>query len=298
MKTAEKTFHDWLGYSINWDAPRDLNEKINWLKFHVDPYEWARLADKYEVREYIRERGLEDILIPIYGKWNSREEVLDAWDSLPDEFVLKSNNGCGNLMIVSEKSGGKEAVNKEELRKTLNKWLDEKEFGLLQAELHYQLIENCIFAEKLLKDESVETFSCSMVDYKIWCLDGKPYGCLVVYDRHIGGHYILDWYDLEWNQHSEMMTDQNIKRVPIPKPKNWERMLEYAAILSNGHPQVRVDFYNINGKIYFGELTFTSACGYMCYFRPELLLKMGDEVTLDLNAPGNMFMPKKRKLRR
>ena len=173
----------------------------------------------------------------------------------------------------------------------MEKWIGENDYGLLQGELHYQLIENCILAEKLLKNEESDCFSDSLIDYKIWCLDGKPFGCLVVYDRHIRGHYCPDWYDLAWNQHTEMMTDHS-PRHPVPKPKNWERMLEIAEILSEGQPQVRVDLYNINGKIYFGELTFTAARGYMRNYSQELLVEMGKKVTLDLNMPGNMFMPK------
>ena len=295
METADRIFYRRFGRHIDWDNPRDLNEKINWLKFHADPYEWARLADKYRVREYVKERGLEEILVPLYGKWDSTRAVLKAWDSLPEEFVLKSNNGYGsrNILVVSSETGGKDAVDRKLLKKTLKQWLDQKECGLAGAELHYQFIENCIIAEKLLKDDLIADYSRSLIDYKIWCLDGKPYGCLVIYDRHVGGHYVEDWYDLEWNHHTEYVKDQS-PRHPIPKPKNWERMLEVASILSKGHPQVRVDLYNIDGKVYFGEMTFTSYGGYENY-NPTLLQAMGDQVKLDLNTPGNQFMPIRRK---
>lgn len=290
MWLADHVFYNNFGRHINWDEPEDLNEKINWLKFHVDPHKWACLADKFAVREYVAKCGLADILVPLYGKWDSAQAVLDAWDSLPEEFVLKSNNGSGNIIIVSEESGGKNSINRQKLKKILESWLAEKDFGLDMAELHYQFIQNCIIAEKLLKDVSIKEFSCSMVDYKIWCFNGEPYGCHLAYDRKVGtSHHYFDYYDLEWNEHTELMSDVSPRHL-LPRPKNWERMLEIAAILSKGHPQMRVDLYNQNGKIYFGELTFTSEGGYMGYFSQKLLLEMGKQIRLDLTMPGNEFM--------
>lgn len=289
MWLADKLFYQTFNRHINWDNPQDLNEKINWLKFHADMREWARLADKYAVREYVAERGLADILVPLYGKWDTAQGVLDAWDSLPEEFVLKSNNGCGRLLIVSKENGGKQAVDLKKLRKTLKKWLAEKDFGLSNAELHYQFIPNCIIAEKLLTDDYAKGFSCSLIDYKIWCFHGVPYGCLIVYDRDRTKHsYTVDFYDLNWKEHTELMRNTTA-RHPIHRPKEWNYMLNAASMLSKGHPQVRVDFYNIDGEIYFGELTFTSACGYMEYFSQEALLEMGKQVKLDLTMPWNEF---------
>ncbi|MCR5736918.1 MAG: hypothetical protein K6G64_04630 [Eubacterium sp.] len=182
---ANRIFFQTFHRKIDWNHPKDVNEKINWLKFHENPFLWAKLADKYRVREYVSSCGLKDILIPLYGKWNSSEDVLKDWDTLPDEFVLKSNNGCGNILLITKQNGGKNAIDKEALRKTLDLWLSERDYGKNSAEPHYQLIQNCIIAEQLLKEESSLDFSSSMVDYKIWCFNGQPYSCLVVYDRKI-----------------------------------------------------------------------------------------------------------------
>ena len=299
LETAENTYYKRLGRRINWDNPQDLNEKINWLKFHADPHEWARLADKYQVREYVKSRGLGDTLVPLYGKWNTVQGVLNAWDSLPDEFILKSNNGCGNKLIVCKETGGKAAVNMDALKVMLKSWLNQKAYGLLQGELHYQLIkENWILAEQLLKAENLLDEElivhplCPLVNYNIWCMNGKPYGCMSIYDRHVPGKGFVDWYDLKWEQHTEALANQT-PRCRLPKPENWDQMLETAAVLSQGHPLVRIDLYSIRGKIYFGEMTFTSAAGYNKHYTPEQLLNMGKAVTLDLNMPGNMFLPKK-----
>ena len=283
------------GKKIDWKNPKDLNEKINWLKFHENPKDWANLADKYLVRKYVQERNLGDILVPLYGKWNRTADMLADLDKLPDEFVLKCNNGAGLIHIVSNENGGKKALNLKELSQELSKWLSMSDFGFQEGEPHYTLIQNCIIAEKLLKDVSVKSYSQSMVDYKIWCFDGKPFGCLVVYDRSFDTHgYMLDFYDLEWNQRTDYMTDLS-PRHKIPKPKNWDKMLEAAEKLSKGHPEVRVDFYNIDGQIYFGEMTFTSYGGYMTYFTQQALEEMGKLVTLDLSLPTNRFWKSKGK---
>lgn len=290
MWLADKLFYQTFNRHINWDNPQDLNEKINWLKFHADMREWARLADKYAVREYVAERGLADILVPLYGKWDTAQGVLDAWDSLPEEFVLKSNNGCGRLLIVSRENGGKQAVDLKKLRKTLNQWLAEHDYGLQFAELHYQFIPNCIIAEKLLKDESIKGFSSSaLIDYKIWCFDGNPYGCFVAFNKaDLEKKRWKCFYDLQWVPHPEWMSEPDSVYV-LPKPSKWERMLDVASALSRGIPEVRVDLYTIGGAVYFGEMTLTSHGGYMPYYTQELLLDMGKQVELDLTMPWNEF---------
>lgn len=290
MKLVEKFFLQKYGKHIDWDNPQDLNEKINWLKFHIDQHEWARLADKYAVREYVKERGLEKILIPLYGRWDNVYEFMNDFDKLPEEFVLKSNTGAVHVLIFSKENGEKNAVDKRILKGTVRQWLNEKDYGLLSSELHYQFINNCIIAEQLLKpDEDQLKYSQTLIDYKIWCFNGNPYGCLVVLDRQNGNkiHHFA-YFDLQWNNRTDLLIDGTIN-VSIPKPKNWDVMLEYAKILSKGHPQVRVDFYNIDGDIYFGEMTMTSACGFNGRYSKELLEDMGKNIILDMNMPWNEF---------
>lgn len=293
MKVVSKRFYNDFGRELDWDSPKDLNEKINWLKFHTDLKIWARLADKYTVREYVKERGCGDYLIPLYGKWNTVEDVLSAWDSLPDEFVLKNNNGCGDVLPISKANGGKQRITREELCTHLNKWMDSSMSGMIRrGEIHYLLIKNCFIAEKLLVDESCKEFSASPIDYKFHCCDGEPFICYVCYGRDfISGNThqrVGDLYDLEWNQRSNLMSEKRERRK-LNKPFNWEEMIEVARRLSAGHPQARVDLYNIDGKIYFGEMTMTSSGGFDTEFKPELYREMGDKVTLDLNAKSNEY---------
>lgn len=267
--------------SIDFSNPRDINEKINFLKFNSDLEEWARLSDKYAVRDYLKERGLNDILVPLYGKYDNAKELLNDWDNFPQSFIIKANHGCGTIKLVRDK----EKVNKIHLEKEMSAWLKDK-YGLETNERHYLKIKPCLIVEALLEDNSVKDFSRSLIDYKIWCFDGKPYCILVCVDRNIDNtdaeHYVhLDTYDLQWNRIENSMSDiVSLPSQKIPKPQNLERMLKCASLLSQNHKQVRVDLYNIDGKIYFGEMTFTSQSGYMNYFSREFLLELGDQINL------------------
>ncbi len=269
-----------LGKKLDLKNPKDLNEKIQWLKFHVDLKVWADLADKYKVREYVKKRGLENILVKLYGKYDTVEELFNKWDSLPTKFVLKSNNGCGTVKIIKDKN----IIDKNKLSKEVHYWLKQKDIGIGSVELHYDLIKPCIIAEELLEDETINSFSQSLIDYKIWCFDGKPYCCAALYDRNMTSHKAkFDLYDLNWNPIRNEIThlDSRHYDLILPKPKNWEKMLEYASTLSQGHSEVRVDLYNINGKIYFGEMTFTAKGGFQDNYSDDILLKMGEQIDLN-----------------
>lgn len=272
-------FYKTTGGVIDFNHPErmtNLDEKIQWLKFNADMRVWARLADKYAVREYVKECGLQDILVKLYGKYDTPEELMADWNRLPEKFVLKSNNGCGTVKIVRDKK----KVDREEMVRITSKWLKRKDIGLGTVELHYTYIKPCLIVEELLEDTSMDDFSCSLVDYKLWCFNGKPFGCLVTYDRNLEeGRHRCDFYDLDWHQQTNRMTDKT-PRQSLPRPQNYDYMLEVASKLSAGHPQMRVDLYNINGRVYFGELTMTAGGGYMTNYSGELLREMGEQVKL------------------
>lgn len=274
-----KRIIDWLysyvlGKKMNWKDPQDLNEKINWLKVYGDTSMWPILADKYRVREYIESKGLANILVPLYGKWDSADEV--DFESLPSEFVIKTNHGSGGILVVKDKK----TLNIAEVRENLKRWLNEK-YGLLQGEPHYLKIKPAVIAEKLLVEKN-NTFSTSLVDYKVWCFNGKPYCVWACYSRTKSGTYV-GTYDLEWNYHPEwsVFTDHYMDGGPVvPKPKSFDEMMKAASILSEGFPQVRVDFYDVDGKLYFGEMTFTSNGGFMRFYTDEFLFQMGNQIRL------------------
>lgn len=269
-KLADHLYRDTMGKKegVNWEHPVDLNEKINWLKFNTDTTKWSELADKYAVRKYIEEKGFGQYLVPLLGVWNDANQI--DFSKLPESFVLKTNNGAGTVMIVDDKT----KIIELEVRKQLNKWL-KKQFGLKQAEPHYLRIRPLIIAEDVLREKN--PISSSLIDYKIWCFDGKAFGTWACYNRH---RFVADteWHDLEWNYRPEwsVFTDHyKDGHGRVPKPKNYESMISFAEELSKGFPQVRVDLYNINGQIYFGELTFTSAGGHNNFYSDEVLYEMG-----------------------
>lgn len=259
----------------NFKHPMDLNEKINWLKFYGDTSRWPDLADKYKVRKYIKSLGLNDILVKLYGKWDKASDI--NWDSLPNQFVLKVNNGCGDVFICKDKTN----IDKDAVSATFDKLISKK-YGDTTGEPHYAKIEPCVIAEELLdiNEQSIKT--SSLIDYKIWCLNGNPYCIFCVWNRSSHGADV-GVYDLEWNYRPEWSVFSNHYRKGkeiLPKPKNFDSMLEIATRLSSEFPILRVDLYEVKEKIYFGELTFTSLGGFMDYLTPELLLDMGRKVKL------------------
>lgn len=263
----------------NLKNPRDLNEKILYLKLFSDTTEWSRLADKVLVRDYVKECGLESILPKLYATWNYAAEI--NFDALPDAFMLKSNNGDGkgtNVAVLDKKKLSNADICS--LKQQAGGWLKLKNIGALSAEPQYKAIKPLVFAEELLPISNGEK---SIVDYKLWCFNGKPYVFLVVSNRKSGGEAELSCYDLEWNNRSDMLASgkhYHIREAELPKPKNLDKMLECARKLAQPFPQVRVDLYDIDGKIYFGELTFTSLGGMMNYFTLQALMDMGDKINL------------------
>ena len=274
--TARLRFRKIFHRRLHLKNPQDLNEKILHLSLLSDTSEWTRLADKYLVRKYVKDRGLESILVKLYGKWNSVEDI--NWDKLPHSFVMKTNNGCGTVLIVQDKS----KLDTSATKKELDSWLHKDIWGET-AEFHYKKIKPCIIAEELLvlSDEDRE-ISESIIDYKIWCFNGRPYSFLVCSNRTEDA-VELSSYDLNWSYHPEhsVFGKEHLRRKKgIPRPKLLEEMKNVASKLSEGFPEVRVDLYYVNNKIYFGEMTFTSLGGTMNYYTSEYLLEMGQQIDL------------------
>lgn len=256
--------------------PQDLNEKILWQKLYADTSKWSELADKYRVRKYVEDLGLGNLLVKLYGAWDNEADI--DFDKLPNALIFKANNGEGkgtNLIVQDLKS-----KNKSELRHIFHWWLKRKYIGALAGEPQYKAIKPMVIAEELLPIPKGEE---SVVDYKIWCINGVPRFIMVCNDRDSrrGGVSLLT-YDNNWNPKPEYSVSNNDyhQGCIIPRPNNLEKMLEYAKILSKGFPILRVDLYNINGRIYFGELTFTSLGGMMHYYTQEFLDLLGKEADL------------------
>lgn len=237
-----------IGRPMNWDSPMAYTEKMQWDKlFNRDPRK-SRLSDKLLVREWVSEMIGEEYLIPILGSWKCFDEI--DFDSLPEKFVLKTNHGSGTNAIVKDKN----SVSKRVLKWSFDDWMKTNYAFSTGFEMHYSDIEPMIIAEQYMESEDGE-----LQDYKFLCFDGKPYYCWVDKGRfsvHTRNVYDLNWILQPWNQAS-----YGISAEEIPRPKNFDIMIELAEKLSKGFPHVRVDFYNVDGKIYFGEMTFTNGSG-------------------------------------
>lgn len=271
------------GHIVNWDNPKDINEKIQWLICYGDTSKWSDLADKYKVREYVKEKGYEHILTKLYGVWNRPSDI--DFNSLPNKFILKCNHDCGSYLIIDKSDG----YNRKEICKNIDTALNRK-FGYINCEPHYNKISPKVVAEEFL--ENTESFSTSLIDYKVWCFNGKPYCIFVAYNR-TQDHLYTNVYDMNWKVHPEWSVftnhylDGNSK---VTRPEVLDEMLEIASNLSVGFPEVRIDFYIVKNKIYFGEMTFTSACGRMDYFSQEYLEELGRQCDISNNKKKHRLL--------
>lgn len=280
---ADAVFYKAFGRHINWENPQDLNEKIQWLLQNTNTSLWTKCADKYRVREYVKEKGCGEYLVKLYGIWDNPEDI--DFSELPNQFVLKANNGCGTVMVVKDKT----KLNEKRIKRLLAKWIS-RPFGYLAGELHYLPIPRCIIAEEILEEtgKQKELSPTSLIDYKIWCINGNPECILVIFGRANKSYY-RQVYDLEWNKMNNVMTMESnghfdFKEVDIPKPECLEEMLDIARKLSEPFPEVRVDLYVIENHPYFGELTFTAGMGS---FTQEYYKYLGDKIDLNLIEKKN-----------
>lgn len=251
-----------FGRKVNLSNPQNLVEKIFWMEMYGDLSNWTLMADKYRMREYVTLRGCGQYLPKLYAVWHSLKSFSkQSWEELPSQFVIKANNGCGTVKIIKDKK----QTNFWKLKKTLYEWLAIP-YGYSGYQRHYLAIPPCIIAEELLKqDDTLNKLSpTSMVDFKIWSFNGEPYCILVTYNRQNGRHSI-DLYDTQWVRINSNLRSHSSVTIAdgdvFPKPSCLAEMLNIAAILSKGHPQMRVDFYIVNGKPVLGELTMASGVG-------------------------------------
>lgn len=266
-----------FGRNINWENPQNLIEKIAWMELHSDISLWTLCADKYRVREYIKKKGCEETLVKLYGMWENPDDI--DFDKLPNSFVLKANNGCGTVMLVKDKT----KLNYNNTKKELKEWI-KRPYGYASAQLHYLDIKPCIIAEEiLLQSEALNTLSPhSLVDFKVWCLNGEPEAILVTYNR-TPEKLMMHLYSTKWENISHNIIDKHHHykvnyNDNIPKPTCLDKMLEYSKTLAGNFPQARIDFYEIDGEAKFGEITMATGYGY---FTPEYYEYLGSKIDLN-----------------
>lgn len=257
------------GRKLNLDNPVTMNEKLQWLKLYNRNPEYTTIVDKITVKDYIANRLGSEYVIPIIDIWNSTKEIDFA--KLPKQCVIKTNHSGGNKGVIICKD--KDQLNIDDTTNRLNQSL-KTDLNRIYREWPYKNVQKRIFAEEYLGDD--------LVDYKFYCYNGHVDAVLLCIDRQIGAPKFY-FFDKEWNL---KRYNQRGKEAPegftLPKPENIDKMFELASQLSEGHPFVRVDFYNVNGRIYFGEMTFFPASGYDTKRLPESDLLFGSMIDLSL----------------
>ena len=256
QEEIDKKYCSQFGKKINWKSPTKYNEIINWEKLNVKDARRTRLADKYLVREWIKEKIGEEHLTKLYGVWDDAYKI--DFDILPDEFALKMNNGSNRNIFIKDKSKMDETA----VRCQLNDWIAHNFAYVGGLELHYRDI-----VPKIICEEYLEGLADNIYDYNIYCFHGEP-----EYVWCIKGSHKPDCKASFYNKNWEIQPfSYYYPKDPViaPRPKKLEEMLEYSRILSKDFEHVRVDWYNLpDGRVLFGEMTFSS-CSGLSLFEPE-----------------------------
>ena len=234
-----------MGQKLNLKNPKTYSEKLQWLKLYDRKSEYSKMVDKYECKEYVAGKiGIEHI-IPTLGVWDRFDDI--DFDALPEQFVLKCTHDSGGLVICTDKSKLDLKQAKRKIEKSLK-----TNYYKYKREWPYKNVKPRIIAEKYMVDES----GYELKDYKFFCFDGTVKAMFIASDRSDSTTETkFDFYDENFNHLPFTNGHPNSERV-IEKPKGFEKMKELASVLSKGLPQARIDFYDVDGHIYFGEITF------------------------------------------
>ncbi|MCF7820263.1 MAG: hypothetical protein K9M44_02210 [Candidatus Pacebacteria bacterium] len=251
---------------LNLKHPKDLNEKLQWLNLYWQHPLKIKCTDKYQVRDYIKNCGCEEILNQLYNIYNDASEI--NWEDLPNEFVLKTTNSCGTNIICDNKNN----LNKDSTLKKLDEWL-KIDYGKKYGELHYSKIKPRIICEKYLKTKKMELLN----DYKVYCFNGYAKFLVFHSERNINHKRVA--LDLNWHK-LKIINDWFTEAPTPPKPKSLQKIIDYSEKLANNLPFVRIDFYILKEKIIFGEMTFSPAGGIQDIFTTEAKKIMGSWIEL------------------
>ena len=266
-RLIKKWFKKNTGKELDLKNPQTFNEKIQWLKLYDSTPLKTRLADKYQVREWVKEKIGEEYLIPLLGAWDKFEDI--NFDKLPNQFVLKCNHGSGYNIIVKDKS----KLDLKEARKKINFWMNEDFAFKYGFEMHYSAIPKKIIAETFLDE-----IDNNLYDYRFFCSYGKVLQIWLDIGSGTPEHK-RKIYDKDWNELNIKVKWPRLESA-IPKPDNFEKMIEYSKLMSEEFALVRIDFYDINKKLYFGEMTFTSMSGTGQFEPKSADLELGQMIDL------------------
>lgn len=261
-----------FGKRLNLDNPQTFNEKLQWLKLYDRNPEYTIMVDKYKVRDYIKEKIGEEYLIPLIGVWDNPDDI--DFDALPDKFVLKCNHNSGLGMCICK---DKSKLNIENVKSELKKGLAQ-DYYLTGREWPYKNVPRKIIAEKYMTDTSD---SSDFTDYKFFCFNGYV-DCVMVCLERSSGDTKFFFFDRNWNLKRLNTRGKNAPDgFTISKPSQMDKMFEIAAKLSKGLPFVRIDLYQSNDHIYFGEITFFPDSGFDANLLPETDKYFGNLIHLE-----------------
>ena len=267
---TQRLFKKRFGRKIEWKHPVEINDKIQWLKFntyyHNDVI--TQCVDKYRVREYLEAKGMGNLLPKLYGVYTKGEDI--EWQNLPKQFVIKCNHGCGYNILCTDK----DKLNQNDTVKQLKKWMRE-DYWKDRAEVQYKYVEKKIIVEEYLGD--------NLATHKFLCFNGVPKSLYIISDGNGIKDLYLDYFDMDWNRLSYIHQGRH-EHYPgeITKPASFEKMKDIAEKLSRGFPFVRVDLYDVQGEVFFSELTFIPTAGFMRLEPKEIAKQWGDLLDLPL----------------
>lgn len=274
------------GRRIDWNNPRTFTEKIQWLKLYNRRLDYTRMVDKITAKEYAALRLGNDAIIPTIACWDTTKDI--DFEMLPDSFVLKTSHGGGSNGVIIVRD--KKKADLEKYRSQMAKSLKSDIYNVYR-EWPYKDVRPRILAEPMMVNESDD----ELTDYKFYCFNGIPKFCQVIANRHKGE--TIDFFDTKWNHMPFWGLNQaetTVKQAACApsKPINLELMIDYAAKLAAGIPFLRVDLYEINGKVYFGEMTFFPASGIGFFSPGEWDVRLGQ--MLDLSEVKGKIIRRKR----
>lgn len=256
-----------MPYRLNLKHPKTFNEKLQWIKLYDRNPLYTTLVDKYKVKQYVADKIGSEYVIPVLGAWDDVESI--EWDMLPNRFVIKCSHDCGSVIICKDKI----TFDIEGAKKKLSKSM-KRNYYWQSREWPYKNVVPKIFAEAYMEDQFGE-----LRDYKWYCFNGEPKVFFIASDRLKKEETKVDFFDTDFN-HLPFIKSRPNSKEQLKKPAGFEKMKELASKLSEGIPEVRVDFYDVDGQVYFGEYTFFSGGGMGPFTPNEWDYTLGQWITL------------------
>lgn len=267
-KFLKRMYRICIGRELDLENPTTYTEKLQWLKLFDHRPEYTTMVDKFAAKQYVAEKIGAEYVIPLLGAWDRVEDI--DFDSLPDRFVLKTTHDSGGIVICKDKS----KLDRSATRRKLKPFL-KRNYYTRNREWPYKNVPHRVIAEAYMEDGNTQ----ELRDYKFFTFGGEPKVLYIAQGRGKGEPTVADFFDMEFN-HLPFTIDHDMAPVPPEKPKCFEEMKRLAAILSEGTPQLRVDFYEVDGKVYFGEMTFFHCSGMEAFHPDEWDRKFGEWVIL------------------